>query len=83
VIGCVAGIGLIAAAGIIGERKTRNWRQGWAKDGRLNGAGAFGGGGGQQDIARKRLLGAGWGSRVAAREQENSAFGVMPPVREI
>lgn len=78
VIGVVLGTALLAAALFFGERATRNWRQGWTKS-------ALDGGSPTRATARvgrnnRRLVGAGWGARVAARDAADSAvFGVMPP----
>ncbi|GBG00280.1 hypothetical protein Rsub_12959 [Raphidocelis subcapitata] len=83
VIGVLAGVGLLGGAGYYGEKKSRRWRQGWSKDPNLEVPGgllpqsstAVGSG-------RRRPLGAGWGSRVAARDADHGVFGVMPPARE-
>jgi hypothetical protein len=83
VIGVLAGVALLAGAGFYGEKKTRRWRQGWSKDPNLEVPGgvlpqsstAVGSG-------RRRPIGAGWGSRVAARDADHAVFGVMPPAKE-
>jgi len=81
VVGSIAGVALLALAAFLGERSTRNWRQGWSKE-TLDGAGGVVVGGGSGRTTNRRTVGAGWGTRVAARETDNAVFGVMPPVRE-
>ncbi len=82
VVGSLAGVALLAGAAFLGLRSTKRTREGWTKE-TLDGAGNVVGGGSGRP---RRTVGAGWGSRVAARDTDtanpNTAFGVMPPVRE-
>jgi hypothetical protein len=91
VIGVLAGLAVLGAATLFVMRQTKNWRDGYTKES-LNGAGgtgraangraAYGGGqgrgGGSGAAAGGRRVGGGWGTRVAAREANGDAFGVMP-----
>lgn len=72
-MGAILAVALVVAIAILVCRRTRNRRQGWRKE-ELDGGAAPSG----RRSRGRRGFGGGWGSRLAAKDHGNDAFGVMP-----